>query len=247
MIKFFRKIRQSLLAEGKFKQYLKYAIGEIVLVVVGILIALQVNNWNSDRKQQKETTENLKALKVDLQKDIEGLTEYIKYLHKDIDRSEGLKRRLENPLANLDTLIHIARYEFYPFYDITPGFNTNTFNSLTASGAIQLLDTALQNDLLQLNAQQKISSKGVEINQIAYRNTYGEYRLRYSYNDSLKGRIHGFVDDVMWSNVNEQDLAAKFSATLLNKLSMQRHILWLMEPILTQSIELNNTINDQIL
>jgi len=52
MIKLFRNIRQKLLAEGKTSNYLKYAIGEIVLVVIGILIALQVNNWNEDRKSK---------------------------------------------------------------------------------------------------------------------------------------------------------------------------------------------------
>ena len=49
MIKFFRKIRQKLLTQNKFSKYLLYAVGEIVLVVIGILIALQINNWNQDR------------------------------------------------------------------------------------------------------------------------------------------------------------------------------------------------------
>jgi len=52
MIKFFRKIRQNLLSEGKTGKYLKYAIGEIVLVVIGILIALSINNWNENRKSK---------------------------------------------------------------------------------------------------------------------------------------------------------------------------------------------------
>jgi uncharacterized protein DUF6090 len=52
MIKFFRKIRQNLLSENKTGKYLKYAIGEIILVVIGILIALQVSNWNQDRKDR---------------------------------------------------------------------------------------------------------------------------------------------------------------------------------------------------
>lgn len=51
MIKFFRKIRQSLITENKFSKYLLYAVGEIVLVVIGILIALQVNDWNENRKE----------------------------------------------------------------------------------------------------------------------------------------------------------------------------------------------------
>jgi hypothetical protein len=54
MIKLFRNIRKNLLNEGKTTKYLKYAIGEIVLVVIGILIALSINNWNSNRiKHQK--------------------------------------------------------------------------------------------------------------------------------------------------------------------------------------------------
>lgn len=52
MLKFFRKIRKNLLSEGKAGKYLKYAIGEIVLVVIGILIALQINNWNEERKNR---------------------------------------------------------------------------------------------------------------------------------------------------------------------------------------------------
>jgi len=52
MIKFFRKIRQGLLADGKFKQYLKYAVGEIVLVVIGILIALQLHSWSDYKRSE---------------------------------------------------------------------------------------------------------------------------------------------------------------------------------------------------
>lgn len=52
MIKFFREIRQNLLNQGKTGKYFKYAIGEIVLVVIGILIALQINNWNEWRKDR---------------------------------------------------------------------------------------------------------------------------------------------------------------------------------------------------
>ena len=52
MLKFFRKIRKNLLADGKFSRYLLYAIGEIVLVVIGILIALQLNNYSEYKKER---------------------------------------------------------------------------------------------------------------------------------------------------------------------------------------------------
>jgi hypothetical protein len=66
MIKFFRKIRYDLLEKNKTGKYLKYAIGEIVLVVIGILIALQINNWNENRKVQKQEVQIYKEIKNDL-------------------------------------------------------------------------------------------------------------------------------------------------------------------------------------
>ena len=68
MIKFFRKIRQNLLLENKTAKYFKYAIGEIVLVVIGILIALQINNWNEWDKESKKEQKNSFKLKIILKK-----------------------------------------------------------------------------------------------------------------------------------------------------------------------------------
>lgn len=66
MIKFFRKIRQNLLMENKTSKYFTYAIGEIILVVIGILIALQVSNWNENRKTQNQIAETINNLEKDL-------------------------------------------------------------------------------------------------------------------------------------------------------------------------------------
>ncbi len=66
MIKFFRKIRKTSLTDNKFGKYLKYAIGEIVLVVIGILIALQINNWNQQRIEQNKEQTYLVNIKRDL-------------------------------------------------------------------------------------------------------------------------------------------------------------------------------------
>ena len=69
MIKFFRRIRQQLLSENKFSKYLFYAIGEIILVVIGILIALQINNWNEVKKNQKYQQEILTLINQNLKND----------------------------------------------------------------------------------------------------------------------------------------------------------------------------------
>ena len=93
MIKFFRKIRQNLLSEGKTTKYLKYALGEIILVVIGILIALQVNNWNEERKNyakeqtlllalQQEFDGNLERLKNTITVNNERITNCLLLLHE---------------------------------------------------------------------------------------------------------------------------------------------------------------------
>ncbi|WP_370476495.1 DUF6090 family protein [Tamlana flava] len=78
MIKFFRKIRQKLISENKFSKYLVYAIGEIVLVVIGILIALGINNWNSDRINTIREKDYLIGIKNDLEKQIPVFNSLVK-------------------------------------------------------------------------------------------------------------------------------------------------------------------------
>lgn len=77
MIKFFRKIRQKLLSENRFSKYILYAIGEILLVVIGILIALQINNWNNNRIGHLNEEVLVSNIIEDLSYDHEILTELI--------------------------------------------------------------------------------------------------------------------------------------------------------------------------
>jgi len=79
MIKFFRKIRQNLLMENKTSKYFKYAIGEIVLVVIGILIALQINIWNEKRKINNDIESVFTLLEQELQTNIEKSNYFLKY------------------------------------------------------------------------------------------------------------------------------------------------------------------------
>jgi hypothetical protein len=69
MIRFFRSIRQNLLAQGRITRYLTYAVGEILLVMVGILLALQVNNWNEGRKRSLFEQEILSLIDQNLESD----------------------------------------------------------------------------------------------------------------------------------------------------------------------------------
>ena len=83
MIKFFRHFRMRILSENKFSKYLIYAIGEIVLVVIGILIALQINNWNENQKERQLEIGLLKGFEADLKTDSLYLNELIKEYAED--------------------------------------------------------------------------------------------------------------------------------------------------------------------
>ncbi len=82
MIKLFRKIRQQLVSENRFSKYLLYAIGEILLVVIGILIALYINNWNQQKQSQNEFNNILSTIKTDLERDTLIAHGIIKYYKK---------------------------------------------------------------------------------------------------------------------------------------------------------------------
>ena len=97
MIKLFRKIRQNLLMENKTGKYLKYAIGEIVLVVFGILIALSINNWNEARKMKLQEKallnniiEDLKADSLEFQNSLSHLTKQLEVVDELITEPKNI-------------------------------------------------------------------------------------------------------------------------------------------------------------
>ena len=95
MIKFFRKIRQRLLQENRFSKYLLYAIGEIVLVVIGILIALQINNWNENRKVNGEIVKILTEIRSNLISDSLNIVETYSTKLEDINIQYTVINKLE--------------------------------------------------------------------------------------------------------------------------------------------------------
>ncbi|MBO3116110.1 hypothetical protein J4050_05090 [Winogradskyella sp. DF17] len=75
MIKIFRKIRYNLMETGKTGKYLKYAIGEIILVVIGILIALQINNWNEKENRNEKLINIYESVHADIKNDLKDLND----------------------------------------------------------------------------------------------------------------------------------------------------------------------------
>jgi hypothetical protein len=149
MIKFFRKIRQKMLTENKFSKYLIYAIGEIILVVIGILIALAINNWNEESKIQKSINNHLTILKQNLLEDQIQLKELKQYMTENVHYSDStmLQIRTNIPVNNKikKYLVKLVlEYQFSP--------NTNAIETITQSNEIPSLKSDLQTAVLNYYA-----------------------------------------------------------------------------------------------
>ncbi|MBU2919931.1 hypothetical protein KO504_01130 [Winogradskyella psychrotolerans] len=141
MIKFFRKIRQNLISENKFSKYLIYAIGEIILVVIGILIALSINSWNQGRIDKKSEYKYLKDIKKEIQNNNYILDFYIK--NRLPNKIEGLlsaKKYSEENIEIKDTIAFLNTVTKGGM--ITNGLgilSRNTYNELLSTGNFQLV------------------------------------------------------------------------------------------------------------
>ena len=129
MIKFFRKIRQNLLTENKISKYLVYAIGEIILVVIGILIALQVNTVNQNKLIDKRISSYLKETKLNLQNEIDQSDLVVEFYVK---RDSLLQLVVLDKLTKEDYVsssgVHNPKYAIMNWNYIN--INQNAYNNL---------------------------------------------------------------------------------------------------------------------
>lgn len=141
MIKFFRSIRKTLLNEGRTSKYFKYAIGEIILVVIGILIALQINNWNENRKERMQETVLLEQLLSDFNSNLEQLDQKISMREDFINSVKQLFNYIDNPLLATKDSVDIYIGKTMPYATFDP-----IVVDLASSGELKLISS---NDLKQ--------------------------------------------------------------------------------------------------
>jgi len=147
MIKFFRTIRQNLLNEGKTSKYLKYAIGEILLVVIGILIALQINNWNQDRHQRQKEKKILLELKRDLMTNDSTLQDQIEFYQTTIDEITIIIEHLKKKKTFNDS---ISLYLKRAMYTERIQFVSSSYESLKSEGIDIISSDKLRSDIVNL-------------------------------------------------------------------------------------------------
>ena len=145
MIKFFRHIRKSLLMENKTSKYFKYAIGEIVLVVIGILIALQINNWNENRKSRQKEQSYLLGFKSDIQNSLKELDRVINKSEMASMAADSIlkMKRGEIDTLNLSNFVRcVLKANGYTAYIVQQG----TIDDIKGSGNLDVI----KNDSIRL-------------------------------------------------------------------------------------------------
>ena len=147
MIKFFRKIRENLIMENKTGKYFKYAIGEIVLVVIGILIALSINNWNENRKNKIIEHTYLENVKADFILNLSSLDKFILDRENSIKASDSILEFF-NGERDLD-INAFNRYSvnvmvWFPFEQ-----HDNTYKELLNSGNLSIITNKNIKDRIQ--------------------------------------------------------------------------------------------------
>lgn len=146
MINFFRKIRQRLLADNRLGKYALYAIGEILLVVIGILIALQINNWNEGRQSAKFERQLLVSFNNGLSEDLADIEGNIRIHQRAITAIDSILYALESetPVA-VDTLAGLFADLMTPTYF---QHSTSAFETLKSKGITTITNEALRDQII---------------------------------------------------------------------------------------------------
>ena len=210
MIKFFRKIRQQLLSGNKISQYLIYAFGEIILVVIGILIALQINNWNENQKTLEKIKNSLLSLKSDLAQDTLLIKERLPFITQQYAFNESLRARVADNAATIDTLVQIMRYEFNPNWSAQLSYNTNTYSSLNQSGLIENLSDSLKTSIKNFYNKKSSLKDRVEKTTNDYQGKITSYVNTYTFGSTPIHDQGPLIDSLVWQKIDDSHLAATF-------------------------------------
>jgi hypothetical protein len=147
MINFFRKTRKKMADDNRPLKYARYAIGEILLVVIGILIALSINNWNEERKESIQENQLLKELSLNLQSNIEEFNQNIKFQNIRIQGIDFILHHLENDKPYHDSLSIYFRDLIY-LEQIT--ISRSAYETLKSIGLKNIRSDSLRREIIEL-------------------------------------------------------------------------------------------------
>ena len=211
-----------MLTENKFGKYLIYAIGEIFLVVIGIYLAIQFNNWNVKNQNKDVISNNIELLITSLEKDSLGFNQMQVYIDQDKAKLSNIEFRLNQPTSNLDTLVKIVRYDYRPFIGKINLDNDDTYTALVQSGEINLFNRVLKNQLFSLYSLHKRAEESDKIHFELYIDWWT--RLNSKYAPNFSALKEGPISKAIWENATLIDLANAFNPVIISKKNHYRLI-----------------------
>jgi hypothetical protein len=162
MIPFFRKLRRDFARQGKSSKYMRYAIGEIILVVIGILIALQINNWNESQKKHKSAIQQLQTIAQNLEEDLIQLNYMKQFTDSTLLYSDLLSRQFQT-LDPVDSLT--SKYILWLVLEKQTNPNKSGYEALNNSEAFGNIPVEIKelifeyyNRLENIKAREEISN-----------------------------------------------------------------------------------------
>jgi len=159
MLKFFRQIRQNLLMDNKTGKYIKYALGEIILVMIGILLALQVNNWNEEKKITNTELEILKVMRENLNSDLKDMNINVQFYMVRQNAAQVVLESLNNPLYKNDSLsFSYANLGLSPFFIET----TSAYENLKSIGFETIKNDSLKERIMYIYSNRYQWMEGLE-------------------------------------------------------------------------------------
>ena len=203
MLTFFRRIRKSSLAQAAVPKYLLYAVGEILLVMIGILLALQVNNWNEERKKEAIEKDLLVGIKENILGNIDYINEEIQRNRRLMNSAEVALIALDNDLPHHDSLdVHFARSS--RIWRIS--FPRASFETLKSEG-LRLVDSKeLREQIINLFEKDYISlenfteKKGDDFStNILFPSFMRNFRLGYGL--AVPNNYGSLKDDIEFKNI----------------------------------------------
>ena len=220
MIKFFRKIRQKMLTENKFSKYLLYAIGEIILVVIGILIALSINNWNNQKIRSNEEVSLLQDMVVDLNQNIDVNNNVLKIHDYALNRNITLYQVLLKKTVDYDST-HLLIKSLIS--SATPTYSTSAYQTISQIGLNIIENDSLRKSIIRYyenvipyaNAKANLDPKfQFQTLLKPYYNKY--FKIKLNSNDSIINTINN-SDKMLDDNefINELNTAIEFRKILM--------------------------------
>ena len=192
MLTFFKRIRHKLLEEGNLKRYLIYAIGEILLVMIGILLAFQVNNWNLNRINLKLEKKILTELKSDLEENLIMFNKNIRIEKEALKGIDIILNHIDNKLAYNDSLGYL--FQTVKHLEIIT-VNTSAYESIKSSGFKLLSSRKLKIEITSL--YENIYAEGVQVIEqgaIGYQQSKQPIFIKYF-------RFIKHPDGVLWNGI----------------------------------------------